>query len=116
MLSIANDLASRLHQAIILSSQEHQHSLLYYLLSHTQVLYCFVLQNILNSSSPRRETRKSKGASAVPRFADLGVIAPYEGGGAGDEAGDSLGYGQFMDVNVFSTVAWRSEEKAQNKA
>ena len=108
MLSIANDLASRLHQAIILSSQEHQHLLLYYLLSHTQVLYCFVLQNILNSSSPRRETRKGKGASAVFRGADLGVMAPYEG----DGAGESLGYGQFIDVNIFSTVARRSEEKA----
>ena len=40
------------------SSKQHQHLLLYCLLPHTQVLYCFRLQNILNSSFPRRETRK----------------------------------------------------------
>jgi len=109
MLSTANELASRLHQAIILSSQQHQHLLLYYLLPHTQVLYYFRLQNILNSS-PRRETRKGKGASAVPRFADLGVTytdrsllfrsvltqevgdegCPERATGAADEDGDSL--------------------------
>jgi len=33
----------------------------------------FFLQNILTSSSPSRETRNGRGASAVPRFADLGV-------------------------------------------
>jgi len=35
--------------------------------------------------------------------------------GAVAEAGDSLDEGQFMDVNVFATVARRSEEKAQKK-
>jgi hypothetical protein len=74
----------------------------------------FFLQNLLNSS-PRRETRKGRGASAGPRFADFGVIAFDEGDGVVAEAGDSLGYEQFMDVNVFSTVARRSEEKAQKK-
>jgi hypothetical protein len=75
----------------------------------------FFLQNILNSSSPSRETRKGRGASAVPRFADLGVMAFDEGDGSVAKAADSLGYGQFMDVNVFATVARRSEEKGRRK-
>ena len=64
MLLVTNDLASRLHQALILSSQQHQHLLLYYLLPHTQVLYYFRLQNIRNAFSPRRDTRKGRGEHA----------------------------------------------------
>jgi hypothetical protein len=43
-------------------------------------------------------------------------MAAYEGDGDAAETGDSLDYRRFTDIGVFSTVAWRSEEKAQNKA
>ena len=49
----------------------------------------------------------------VRRCADLGALAFDESDGAGAEAGDWLGYEQFLDVNIFSLVARRSEGKAQ---
>jgi hypothetical protein len=52
MLSIANDLASRLHQAIILSSEQHATNSYYATLRHTCKLFSFVIQNIFNASSP----------------------------------------------------------------
>jgi len=81
MLSMVNDRASRLHQAIILRSQQHQHLLLYYLLPHTQVLYYFRLQNIRNAFSPRRDTSKGKGEQAdrpqwMKRGEDCGACKP----------------------------------------
>jgi len=83
MLSIVNDRASRLHQAIILRLQQHQHLLLYYLLSHTQVLYYFRLHNIRNAFSPRQDTSKGKGEHAdrpqgMKTWEDGGACKPDE--------------------------------------
>jgi hypothetical protein len=73
MLSVTNDLASRLHQAITPTS-ERCYYIVYASLSHMHAFYTFFLQNILNSSSPRREPGKGKDALAVPRFADLAQV------------------------------------------
>ena len=73
MLSVTNDLASRLHQAITPTSEQCYY-IVYASLSHMHEFYTVFLQNILNSSSPRREPGKDKDALAVPRFTDLGVI------------------------------------------
>jgi hypothetical protein len=58
MLSIANDRASRLHQATILSSKPHRHILLYCPLPHMQVFYHLFLQNILSWPNLRGASRE----------------------------------------------------------
>jgi hypothetical protein len=63
MQSTANDLASRLYQATIPSSEQHQQLSLYGLPPQPQVFYHFSLQNILLANS-RGESRERVKANA----------------------------------------------------
>ena len=59
LLSIANDLASRLHQAITPSS-ERCYPVVYTSWPHMQPFLSFFLQNIANSSSPEKNPEKAR--------------------------------------------------------
>jgi hypothetical protein len=61
MPSVTNDLASRLHQAIILSSEQHATDRQYIALRRTCKFNIFRIQNIFNASSAEKNPGKAWG-------------------------------------------------------
>jgi hypothetical protein len=60
MLSVTNDLASRLHQAIILSSEQHATDGHCTTLHRTSKLFLFSLQNIVNASCAAKNENRCR--------------------------------------------------------
>jgi hypothetical protein len=60
MLSATNDLASRLHQAIILSSEQHTTDKQYTTLGRTCKFILLCLQNIFNASAAEKKPEKAE--------------------------------------------------------
>ena len=60
MLSVTNDLASRLHQAIILSSEQHATDRHCTTLRRTSKFFIFSLQNIFNASGAEKNPEQAE--------------------------------------------------------
>jgi hypothetical protein len=73
MLSVTNDRASRLHQAITPSSEQCYY-IVYASLSHMHAFFTFCLQNMSNTSSPEKTQKRQRGIDYLANNAFLFAV------------------------------------------